>query len=78
MKRIFFILLWTTIVCKGYAQDEVITSSNEIITKTMADSAYISNDFASAVMMYETILDKEVFLLGLKDKESLICGQENC
>jgi tetratricopeptide (TPR) repeat protein len=59
MKRIFFILLWTTIVCKGYAQDEVITSSNEIITKTMADSAYINNDFASAVMMYETILDKE-------------------
>lgn len=59
MKRIFFILLCATIVCKGYAQDEVIVSSNETITKAMADSAYINNDFASAVMMYETILDKD-------------------
>lgn len=59
MKRIFFILLLATILFKGHAQEEVIVSPNESVTKAMADSAYINDDFASAVAMYENILTKD-------------------
>ena len=59
MKRILFILLLSIVIVNGYAQDQVVTISEENITKAMADSAYINDDFVSAIMMYETILNNE-------------------
>ena len=57
MKRIFFILLLATFSFVSYAQEEVTQDINPI-TKNIADSAYINNDFASAIAMYEMILQQ--------------------
>lgn len=48
MKKIYFILLLLVSVSVTYGQ-----------TKLQADSAYVNNDFAGAVEMYETILATE-------------------
>lgn len=48
MKKIYFILLLLVSVSFTYGQ-----------TKLQADSAYVNNDFAGAVEMYETILATE-------------------
>lgn len=41
----------------AFAQDEVVVTMNETITKAQADSAYINNDFAGAIAIYEAILN---------------------
>ena len=56
MKKIYIILLLLVVSFTTYAQDEAVVTMNEHITKTQADSAYINNDFAGAIAMYEAIL----------------------
>ena len=60
MKKLYFILLLFTVSLTSLAQDEVVVAINEeTVTKAQADSAYINNDFASAISIYETILQNE-------------------
>ena len=54
MKRIYIYLLLIIGSLNIHANEE-----NPIPSKTMADSAYINNDFVSAIDMYETILNNE-------------------
>lgn len=56
MKRIYITLLLFVTSMAIYAQEEIVTTNSLEITKTQADSAYINNDFASAIEMYEQIL----------------------
>lgn len=42
-----------------FAQNEIATIMNVKVTKEQADSAYINNDFASAIEFYETVLANE-------------------
>ena len=56
MKRIYITLLLFVASMAIYAQEEIVTTNSLEITKTQADSAYINNDFASAIEMYEQIL----------------------
>ena len=60
MKKLYFILLLFTVSLTSLAQDEVVVAINEeTVTKAQADSAYINNDFASAISIYETILQND-------------------
>lgn len=59
MKKIYIILLLLVVSFTTYAQDEAVVTMNEHITKTQADSAYINNDFAGAIAMYEAILQDQ-------------------
>lgn len=60
MKKIYLMLLMVAASFTANAQEETIQApGNEAVTKVMADSAYINNDFASAVQMYETLLETE-------------------
>lgn len=59
MKKIFYIILLTAFSFVSYAQENVTQTIHETITKDVADSAYINNDFVSAIAMYETILQQD-------------------
>ena len=60
MKKLYFILLLFTVSLTSLAQDEVVVAINEeTVTKAQADSAYINNDFACAISIYETILQND-------------------
>lgn len=59
MKKIYIILLSFVTVFTTFAQSEIVPAMNAEITKSKADSAYINNDFASAVEIYEMILKNE-------------------
>ena len=50
MKKIYFNILFILVSVCSYAQTD---------TKAQADSAYINNDFAGAVNLYEQILANE-------------------
>ena len=63
MKKIYFSILLLFASVMSYAQADSTQVENaiaqapaEIVTKAKADSAYINNDFASAVYLYENIL----------------------
>ena len=60
MKKIYFILLMLATSFALSAQEEAVMAMNEgTATKAQADSAYINNDFAGAVAIYENILKNE-------------------
>lgn len=59
MKKIYIILLLLTVTYTAYAQKDTIVTMNKHVTKTQADSAYINNDFAGAIAMYETIIQNQ-------------------
>ena len=72
MTKIYFILIFLISFVTVYAQNESdsaqVTAQTEMPqsaavqtfpTKTEADSAYIRNDFAASVEMYENILKNE-------------------
>ena len=62
MRKIYFSILFIFVSVCSYAQTDStqvseITHAPEVVeTKAQADSAYINNDFASAVYLYENIL----------------------
>ena len=69
MKKIYFILIFLTGFITAYAQNGSDSAQvavqvempqdaaiQDLLTKTEADSAYIRNDFATAVEIYESIL----------------------
>lgn len=63
MRKIYFSILFTLVTALAYAQTDSTQEENtivqvptEMVTKAQADSAYINNDFASAVYLYENIL----------------------
>jgi tetratricopeptide (TPR) repeat protein len=62
MRKIYFSILFIFVSVCSYAQTDStqvsgITQAPEVVvTKAQADSAYINNDFASAVYLYENIL----------------------
>ena len=55
MKRIYLYLLLAITSLNIHANEEM----NPTPDKAMADSAYINNDFVSAIDMYETILKND-------------------
>ena len=55
MKKIYFSILFMFISVWTFGQTDSIQAP-VIVTKAQADSAYINNDFASAVYLYENIL----------------------
>lgn len=59
MKRIYIMLLLFVASYTTYAQDEAVATMNAQVTKVQADSAYMNNDFASAVEIYEMVLTNE-------------------
>lgn len=59
MKKIYLILLMLTASFTISAQEEAVVTIKETPTKTQADSAYINNDFAGAIAIYEAILTNE-------------------
>lgn len=63
MKKIYFCILFLLATLSSFAQADSTQVENaiaqapaEVVTKAQADSAYINNDFASAVYLYENIL----------------------
>ena len=63
MKKIYFSILFLMATLASFAQADstqvekgIAQAPVEIATKAKADSAYINNDFASAVYLYENIL----------------------
>ena len=63
MRKIYFNIILLLVSVMTYAQADSIQVEKdiaqipmEVATKTKADSAYINNDFASAVSLYENIL----------------------
>lgn len=63
MRKICFSILFLLIALTSFAQADSTQVENsiaqvpvEVVTKAQADSAYINNDFASAVYLYENIL----------------------
>ena len=62
MRKIYFSILFIFVSVCSYAQTDSIQVSEMaqmpkvVVTKAQADSAYINNDFASAVYLYENIL----------------------
>ena len=66
MKKIGFNILLLFISVMAFAQTdstqvntELVQASAPVVTKAQADSAYINNDFASAVYLYENILTNQ-------------------
>ena len=55
MKKIYFSILFMFISVWAFGQTDSIQAP-VIVTKAQADSAYINNDFVSAVYLYENIL----------------------
>lgn len=62
MKKIYFSILFIVISVCSYAQTDstqvsgMVQVPEIVVTKAQADSAYINNDFASAIHLYENIL----------------------
>ena len=62
MRKIYFSILFIFVSVCSYAQtdstqvSEITQAPEVVVTKAQADSAYINNDFASAVYLYENIL----------------------
>lgn len=62
MRKIYFSILFIFVSVCSYAQtdstqvSEIAQVPEVVVTKAQADSAYINNDFASAVYLYENIL----------------------
>ena len=62
MRKIYFSILFIFVSVCSYAQtdstqvSEIAQVPEAVVTKAQADSAYINNDFASAVYLYENIL----------------------
>ena len=62
MRKIYFSILFIFVSVCSYAQtdstqvSEITHAPEVVVTKAQADSAYINNDFASAVYLYENIL----------------------
>lgn len=65
MKKLYFSILLSFVVALGYAQSDstqvnipsgVANAPVVEVTKAQADSAYINNDFANAIYLYENIL----------------------
>ena len=62
MKKIYFSILFIFVSVCSYAQtdntqvSEFTQIQEAVVTKAQADSAYINNDFANAVYLYENIL----------------------
>jgi len=62
MKKIYFNILFIFVSVCSFAQtdstqvSEIAQAPEVVVTKAQADSAYINNDFASAVYLYENIL----------------------
>ena len=62
MRKIYFSILFIFVSVCSYAQtdttqvSEMAQMPKVVVTKSQADSAYINNDFASAVYLYENIL----------------------
>lgn len=63
MKKIYFSILFLLATLASFAQADSTQVENaiaqapvEVVSKAKADSAYINNDFASAVYLYENIL----------------------
>ena len=65
MIKIYFSILFIFVSVCSYAQtdstqvSEIAQVPEVVVTKAQADSAYINNDFASAVYLYENILAKQ-------------------
>ena len=61
MRKIYFSILFIFVSVCSYAQtdstqvSEITQAPEVVVTKAQADSAYINNDFASAVYLYENI-----------------------
>ena len=62
MKNIYFSILFILVSVCSYAQTDstqvsgIVQVPEIVVTKAQADSAYINNDFASAIHLYENIL----------------------
>lgn len=62
MKKIYFSILFIFASVCSYAQTDstqvsgIVQVPEIVVTKAQADSAYINNDFASAIHLYENIL----------------------
>ena len=62
MKKIYFSILFIFVSVCSYAQtdntqaSEITQVPEAVVTKAQADSAYINNDYANAVYLYESIL----------------------
>ena len=62
MKKIYFSILFSLATLTSFAQADssqvasIAQTPIEMVTKAQADSAYVNNDFANAVYMYENIL----------------------
>ena len=62
MKKIYFSILFIFVSVCSHAQtdntqvSEVTQVPETVVTKAQADSAYINNDFANAIYLYESIL----------------------
>ena len=62
MKKIYFSILFSLATLTSFAQADssqvasIAQTPVEVVTKAQADSAYINNDFANAVYLYENIL----------------------
>ena len=63
MKKIYLSILFLLATLASFAQADstqvenaIAQTAAEVVSKAKADSAYINNDFASAVYLYENIL----------------------
>ena len=66
MKKIYFSILFLLATLASFAQADstqvenaIAQTAAEVVSKAKADSAYINNDFASAVYLYENILTNQ-------------------
>ena len=65
MKKIYFSILFSLATLTSFAQADssqvasIAQTPVEMVTKAQADSAYVNNDFANAVYLYENILDHQ-------------------
>lgn len=72
MNKIVFSILCSFIVFEAYAQDSLSVMPNDSlaisnlqlnseipVTKALADSAYMNNDYATAIQLYESLLENE-------------------
>ena len=65
MKKIYFSILFSLATLTSFAQADssqvasIAQTPVEVVTKAQADSAYVNNDFANAVYLYENILDNQ-------------------
>ena len=56
MKKIYLIFLFLMGTSYIWAQPNEVVSSDPLATKIAGDSAYVKNDFAQAIQLYESVL----------------------